>query len=119
MRRLWLLPAAALAAGVLTAPAAQATGDHHTVRFATFNASLNRGAAGQLVTDLSTPDNAQAREVAEVIQRNRPDVMLINEFDYAPPPSTCSATTTSSAARTAPGPSTSRTRSSPRPIQVY
>lgn len=84
MRRLWLLPAVALAAGVLAAPAAQATGNHPTVRFATFNASLNRGAAGQLVTDLSTPDNAQAREVAEVIQRNRPDVMLINEFDYAP-----------------------------------
>jgi endonuclease/exonuclease/phosphatase family protein len=83
MRRTWLLPALALAAGVLTTPTAQATGGH-TVRFATFNASLNRGTAGQLVTDLSTPDNAQARKVAEVIQRNRPDVLLINEFDYAP-----------------------------------
>src|SRR3712207_2127565 len=83
MRKLLLLPALALTAGVLTAPAAMADGNH-TVRFATFNASLNRGAAGQLVTDLSTPDNAQAREVAEVIQRNRPDVLLINEFDYAP-----------------------------------
>jgi hypothetical protein len=83
MRKLLLLPALALTAGALTAPAAQAD-DNHTVRFATFNASLNRGAAGQLVTDLSTPDNAQAREVAEVIQRNRPDVLLINEFDYAP-----------------------------------
>ncbi|MFC4854732.1 endonuclease/exonuclease/phosphatase family protein [Actinophytocola glycyrrhizae] len=81
--RLLLLPALALAAGVLTAPPAQATGAE-SVRFATFNASLNRGAAGQLVTDLSTPDNAQAREVAEVIQRNRPDVLLINEFDHAP-----------------------------------
>jgi endonuclease/exonuclease/phosphatase family protein len=81
--RLLLLPALALAAGVLTAPTAQATGVE-PVRFATFNASLNRGAAGQLVADLSTPDNAQAREVAEVVQRNRPDVLLINEFDYAP-----------------------------------
>jgi hypothetical protein len=81
--RLVLLPAIALAAGALTVPAAHATGADH-VRFATFNASLNRGAAGQLVTDLSTPDNAQAREVAEVIQRNRPDVLLINEFDYVP-----------------------------------
>ena len=37
---------------------------HHAkeVRFATFNASLNRTAAGQLVTDLSTPDNAQAQD---------------------------------------------------------
>jgi len=53
-----------------------------TVRFATFNASLNRNFAGQLVSDLSTPDNAQARTVAEIIQRTRPDVLLINEFDY-------------------------------------
>ncbi len=53
-----------------------------TVRFATFNASLNRSRAGQLVEDLSTPDNAQARNVAETIQRADPDVVLINEFDY-------------------------------------
>lgn len=52
------------------------------VRFATFNASLNRNAEGQLVTDLSTPDNAQAKTIAEIIQRTRPEVLLINEFDY-------------------------------------
>ena len=52
------------------------------VRFATFNASLNRNAAGQLVADLSTTTNAQARTVAEIIQRNRPAVLLINEFDF-------------------------------------
>ncbi|MGH3760803.1 endonuclease/exonuclease/phosphatase family protein [Actinophytocola sp.] len=88
-RGLLLLPALAVVAGVLGAPGAQAVpaerGDRHDpVRFATFNASLNRAAEGQLVTDLSTPDNAQAREVAEVIQRNRPDVLLVNEFDYVP-----------------------------------
>lgn len=53
-----------------------------TVRFATFNASLNREAPGQLVRDLSTTDNPQARKAAEVLQRVRPDVVLINEFDY-------------------------------------
>jgi hypothetical protein len=53
-----------------------------TVRFATFNASLNRNFAGQLVSDLSTPNNAQAKTVAEIIQRTRPDVLLINEFDF-------------------------------------
>jgi hypothetical protein len=52
------------------------------VRFATFNASLNRSAEGQLIRDLSTPDNAQAATVAEIIQRVRPDVLLINEFDF-------------------------------------
>jgi Endonuclease/Exonuclease/phosphatase family len=61
---------------------ATAAGSHEAVRFATFNASLNRNAEGQLVGDLSTPDNAQARTVAEIIQRNRPDVLLINEFDF-------------------------------------
>ena len=52
------------------------------VRFATFNASLNRNVEGQLITDLSTTTNAQAATVAEIIQRVRPDVLLINEFDF-------------------------------------
>jgi len=52
------------------------------VRFATFNASLNRNSEGQLIADLSTPDNDQAQTVAEIIQRTRPDVLLINEFDF-------------------------------------
>jgi hypothetical protein len=52
------------------------------VRFATFNASLNRSIAGQLIDDLSEPGNAQADTVAEIIQRTRPDVLLINEFDF-------------------------------------
>jgi hypothetical protein len=54
------------------------------VRFATFNASLNRNNAGQLVTDLSSPNNAQAQLIAETIQRVNPDVLLINEFDFYP-----------------------------------
>ncbi|MFI7700280.1 endonuclease/exonuclease/phosphatase family protein [Nonomuraea sp. NPDC049480] len=52
------------------------------IRFATFNASLNRNAEGQLVAELSTPDNTQAKVIAEIVQRARPDVLLINEFDY-------------------------------------
>ncbi|HSM55751.1 MAG TPA: endonuclease/exonuclease/phosphatase family protein [Candidatus Sulfomarinibacteraceae bacterium] len=54
------------------------------VRFATFNASLNRSFEGQLVEDLSAPHNAQAQAVAEIIQRTRPDVLLVNEFDFVP-----------------------------------
>jgi hypothetical protein len=65
---------AAVPAGALARPEA--------VRFATFNASLNRNLEGQLVSDLSTPDNQQARNVAEIIQRTRPEVLLINEFDF-------------------------------------
>ncbi|MFZ1027777.1 MAG: choice-of-anchor I family protein [Limnoraphis robusta] len=52
------------------------------MRFATFNASLNRDTAGQLITDLTTPDNEQAQDIAEIIQQVNPDVLLINEFDY-------------------------------------
>ena len=81
-----VLTVLATVAGVLAAPAQAAgregRGRDHTVRFATYNASLNRAAAGQLVADLSTPDNVQARNVAEVLQRVRPDVVLLNEFDY-------------------------------------
>ena len=52
------------------------------VRFATFNASLARGETGQLVDELGTPDSEQAQRIAAVIQHIRPDVLLINEFDY-------------------------------------
>lgn len=51
-------------------------------RFATFNAALNRSEAGALVSDLSTSDNEQARNVAEIIQLMRPDVLSLQEFDY-------------------------------------
>lgn len=54
----------------------------NTIRFSQFNASLNRNSEGELVRDLSTPNNAQAKAVAEIIQRTNPDVLLINEFDY-------------------------------------
>ena len=56
---------------------------HHgqEVRFATFNASLNRATEGQLEQDLSTGDNEQARNVAETIQRADPDVVLVGERD--------------------------------------
>jgi Endonuclease/Exonuclease/phosphatase family len=71
--------AAALAVGTTGASGHDRSG---SIRFATFNASLNRNADGDLITDLSTPNNAQARTVAEIIQRVRPDVLLINEFDF-------------------------------------
>jgi Endonuclease/Exonuclease/phosphatase family len=67
-----------------TGPAAADRTARETVRFSTFNASLNRNFAGQLVADLSTPNNAQAQVIAEIVQRNRPDVLLINEFDFDP-----------------------------------
>jgi Endonuclease/Exonuclease/phosphatase family len=73
------LDGAAMAAG---GDGAGRSGDGRSARFATFNASLNRAAEGELVADLTTPDDVQAQAVAEVIQRVRPDVLLINEFDF-------------------------------------
>jgi hypothetical protein len=58
----------------------QATQD--AVRFATFNASLNRFNAGDLAVELSAPGSAQPDTIAEIVQRVRPDVLLINEFDF-------------------------------------
>jgi Endonuclease/Exonuclease/phosphatase family len=72
--------AAVLALGA--APASAKDGGEQ-LRFATFNASLNRYEPGQLVSVLSSPGNPQVSNVAEIIQRVRPDVLLINEFDYA------------------------------------
>jgi hypothetical protein len=71
-----------MALAVPTALAQKPKGAPTPVRFATFNASLNRFNAGDLIADVSTPDNAQAQAVTEIIQRTRPDVLLINEFDY-------------------------------------
>ncbi|WP_240658997.1 endonuclease/exonuclease/phosphatase family protein, partial [Microbacterium sp. CPCC 204701] len=76
-----LAAGAAVPAAAAAAPTARPVQDE-TLRVATFNLSLNRNAPGQLVADLSTGANAQARTVAEIIQRANPDVVLLNEFDY-------------------------------------
>jgi Endonuclease/Exonuclease/phosphatase family len=85
MRRILIAAVAAL----VLAPAAAEAHRAADVRFATYNLSLNRAAEGDLVNHLSHPEvddvfRNQARNVAEVIQRARPDVLLINEFDFAP-----------------------------------
>ena len=72
-----LVPAAAGAGSAKAGPA-------NDVRFATFNASLNRFNAGDLGAELAVPGSAQPDTIAEIIQRVRPDVLLINEFDYDP-----------------------------------
>ncbi len=82
MRKFTLLVAASLLFAMLPVGALGARPD--PVRFATFNASLNRFNLGDLANDLSTPDNAQAKVIAEIIQLARPEVLLINEFDYDP-----------------------------------
>lgn len=75
----------ALAAATLaTGPAAAEERPHGPtdLRVATYNLSLNRNAPEQLVDDLRTGTNAQAKTVAEIIQRANPDIVLLNEFDF-------------------------------------
>jgi 3-phytase len=54
-----------------------------SVRFVSFNCSLNRTDLGTpLPTALANPSFTKVRQVAEIIQRLQPDVLLLNEFDF-------------------------------------
>ncbi|MBW8312923.1 MAG: endonuclease/exonuclease/phosphatase family protein [Rhizobium sp.] len=72
----------ALAACQTTAPVAPGPAAVN-VRVATFNTSLYSEQAGGLVARLEAGDE-RARKIAAVIQRQRPDIVLLNEFDYDP-----------------------------------
>lgn len=52
------------------------------IRVATFNTALSRPESGELAGALSRSWDDKAKLVAEVIQRVRPDVVLLQEFDY-------------------------------------
>jgi len=51
------------------------------LRVATFNVSFNRRNAGDLTADLRKQD-PQAVKVARILRTVRPDVVLLNEFDF-------------------------------------
>lgn len=53
------------------------------LRVATYNTSLYDEAAGGLIRRLEG-DDAHARRIAAVLQHVRPDIVLLNEFDYDP-----------------------------------
>ena len=52
-----------------------------TLRVASYNVSLYSDEAGGLIRRLQAGDDG-ARRVAAVLQRVRPDIVLLNEFDY-------------------------------------
>ena len=52
-----------------------------TVRVATFNISFSRPAAGELLSALLA-DEQSLRHCAAILQRVRPDIVLLNEFDH-------------------------------------
>ncbi len=86
-RRVTLILAIVGLALTTMAPAGAHSGDD-PIRFATFNASLNRFNAGNLLTDLQTVAGGgsvpQVEAVLAIIAINDPDVLLINEFDFDP-----------------------------------
>ncbi|MCC8538342.1 endonuclease/exonuclease/phosphatase family protein [Xanthomonas axonopodis pv. poinsettiicola] len=53
------------------------------LRIATYNTSLYSDEAGGLIAELQG-DSAHARKIAAVLQRVRPDLVLLNEFDFDP-----------------------------------
>ena len=61
---------------------APCTAGQPTLRFASFNVLMYRQQEGQLKADLAGAEDPQIQAVAEIIQRTRPDVLLLNEFDY-------------------------------------
>ena len=54
-----------------------------TIRIASFNAALARQGAGVLLRDFDRGD-PQIDNVVEIVQRVRPDILLINELDHDP-----------------------------------
>ncbi|AFR08720.1 endonuclease/exonuclease/phosphatase family protein [Nocardiopsis alba] len=80
-----VLAASALVASPVPASASSSVPEppgEREVRFATFNTALERPEEGMLAEELATPDSEQARNIAEIIQHVRPDVLLVNEFDH-------------------------------------
>ncbi|MDA7502025.1 endonuclease/exonuclease/phosphatase family protein [Chitinophagales bacterium] len=56
--------------------------DVDTIRFASFNVSLFGNSEGNIENILDGPDNARVKRIAEIIQRQRPDVIALKEIDY-------------------------------------
>ena len=84
----WFLPGGAmrrtisLIAGLVLVAVLAAGAGAESVRFATFNASMNRGAEGELGAALRAGDDPQIAKVAAIIRAVDPDVILVNEFDH-------------------------------------
>ena len=70
---------------MLTASAVKAiewATDEDVARFATFNVAMGLAEEGELARRLERNDDPGLRKLAEILQRVRPDVILLNEFDY-------------------------------------
>lgn len=55
-----------------------------SIRVASFNTSLSADADGGLVSRLAVDFDEQAMAIGAILQRVRPDIVLLNEFDHDP-----------------------------------
>jgi len=69
---------------LLALAACAANNEPGRVRFATFNAAMGLAEAGALQSRLAAGDDPALLALAEIIRTVRPDVLLINEFDFQP-----------------------------------
>jgi len=54
------------------------------VRVATFNIAMGFSKAGEMAAALQNPQHQRLQQVAAILQTVRPDIVLLNEFDYDP-----------------------------------
>ncbi len=71
---------------MLSALTACSTGNTalNDLRIATFNIAMGLQAEGQLGQNLESGQEFRLQQVAEILQRVRPDIIVLNEFDYDP-----------------------------------
>ena len=69
--------------GSLTGCSRGSQGEHH-LRVATFSIAMGLEQPEQLSRALASGSEKRLRQVAEILQRVRPDIVLLNEFDYDP-----------------------------------
>lgn len=55
-----------------------------SIRVASFNAALSGEGDGELISRLAVDFDEQAMAIGAILQRVRPDIVLINEFDHDP-----------------------------------
>ena len=54
------------------------------IRIATFNVAMGLQSEGELMARLESGSDPALAQLAEILQRVRPDIILLNEFDYMP-----------------------------------
>lgn len=67
---------------VFSNPALAVGEEDRQIRFASFNIAMGLESEGELYQRLLSGEDQALKKVAAVIQRVRPDVLLLNEFDY-------------------------------------